>query len=100
MPAYLSLVSGLSVEMQEGVAREGIRRRVMAGCICFILSFRRSSVLGASATLLGSWLRSFQVELFGATISIAQLAGAVIIRWVCIAGLLPISGSIASGACR
>jgi cytochrome c-type biogenesis protein len=93
MPAYLSLVSGLSVEeMQDGVAREGIRRRVMAGCIGFVLGFSTVFiVLGASATLLGSWLRSFRIDLFGATIGIAQLAGVVIILMgLHIAGLLPI----------
>lgn len=81
MPAYLSLVSGLTVEeMQESGASGLVRRRVMAGCIGFVLGFSTIFVvLGASATLLGQWLRTFQFHVFGASIGVAQLAGLVII---------------------
>jgi len=93
MPAYLSLVSGLSVEeMQEGDAPAGIRRRVVSGCLGFVAGFSTVFVLlGASATMLGQVLRTWQVEVLGVELGVAQIAGVVIILMgLHIAGLLPI----------
>ena len=40
MPAYLSLISGISVEeMQEGSDDHQLRRRVMRSCVGFVLGF-------------------------------------------------------------
>ena len=43
MPAYLSLISGITVEeMQEGgegVGKGALRRRVMRSCVAFVLGF-------------------------------------------------------------
>lgn len=93
MPAYLSLISGLSVEeIQDGRSVERVRRRVISGCIGFVLGFSTVFVaLGASATVLGQLLRRFQVDLFGMSVGIAQVAGLVIILMgLHIAGLAPI----------
>jgi len=93
MPAYLSLISGLSVEeIQDGRSIDNVRRRVIAGCVGFVLGFSTIFVaLGASATVLGQILRRFQVDVFGHSVGIAQLAGVVIvIMGLHIAGLAPI----------
>lgn len=81
MPAYLSLVSGVSVEELRARADEGvIRRRVMLAAGSFVAGFSVVFVvLGASATLLGRWLRAFRIELFGLEIGIHQIAGLVIV---------------------
>ncbi|MCL4683758.1 cytochrome c biogenesis protein CcdA [Myxococcota bacterium] len=81
MPAYLSLVSGVSVEELRARAGEGvIRRRVMLAAGSFVAGFSVIFVvLGASATLLGRWLRAFRLDLFGLEVGIHQLAGLVII---------------------
>jgi cytochrome c-type biogenesis protein len=81
MPAYLSLVSGVSVEELRARASEGeVRRRVMIAAFAFVGGFSAVFVLlGASATLAGRWLRAFRLELFGLDVGIAQLAGLVII---------------------
>ena len=53
MPAYLSLISGVSVEeMQEAVEHEPrMRRRVLLACLGFVAGFSTVFiVLGASAT--------------------------------------------------
>jgi len=81
MPAYLSLVSGVSVEELRARAGEGvIRQRVMLAAGSFVAGFSVIFVvLGASATLLGRWLRAFRLDLFGLEVGIHQLAGLVII---------------------
>lgn len=81
MPAYLSLISGVSVEeLRARAADAPLRRRVMRASLAFVLGFSSVFVvLGASATLLGRWLRAFRLELFGVEIGVAQLAGLVII---------------------
>ncbi len=81
MPAYLSLISGVSVqELAEAGQRGSDRARVMEACLGFVCGFSAVFiVLGASAFALGRVLRSFQIELFGLSIGIAQLAGLVII---------------------
>lgn len=81
MPAYLSLVSGVSVEELRASAQDGVvRRRVMLAAGSFVAGFSVIFiVLGASATLLGRWLRAFRLDLFGLEIGIHQIAGLVII---------------------
>jgi cytochrome c-type biogenesis protein len=78
LPAYLSLVSGLSMEeMRSDASANAVRRRVMSAAFAFVCGF--SVVLGASATLLGRVLRSFRIEVFGLDIGISQIAGVLII---------------------
>jgi len=81
MPAYLSLVSGVSVEELRARASEGaVRRRVMIAALGFVGGFSAVFVvLGASATVAGRWLRAFRVDLFGLEIGIGQIAGLVIV---------------------
>lgn len=81
LPAYLSLVSGISVEelRTQGSERE-VRRRVMTASLAFVLGFSAVFViLGASATLLGRMLRTFRLEIFGTELGFAQIAGVLII---------------------
>lgn len=81
LPAYLSLVSGISVDelRSQGSQRE-VRARVMLASLAFVLGFSGVFVvLGASATLLGRVLRGFRLELLGTEIGVAQIAGLVII---------------------
>lgn len=81
MPAYLSLVSGVSVEeMRDPEAAHGLRGRVMRASLAFVLGFSTIFIiLGASATLLGRWLRTLRVDAFGFDLGINQLAGVIII---------------------
>jgi len=105
MPAYLSLISGISVnDLAQGPAaagpvgaaaapagaplsdedaaraRRAQRARVMEACIGFVCGFSLVFiVLGASAFALGRVLRSWHVTVFGLELGIAQLAGIVII---------------------
>jgi len=81
MPAYLSLISGVSVQdLGEGAADGEQRARVMEACLGFVSGFSAVFiVLGASAFALGRVLRGFRLELFGYELGIAQLAGVVII---------------------
>lgn len=97
MPAYLSLISGISVhdlaqassrtdspagdaEPERSNARQTQRARVMEACIGFVCGFSAVFiVLGASAFALGRVLRSWSIEIYGFELGIAQLAGLVII---------------------
>jgi cytochrome c-type biogenesis protein len=81
MPAYLSLISGLSVEeLREGEVGNDLRRRVLLGCAGFVAGFSTVFILlGASATALGRVLQTWRLELFGFEISAVQVAGVVII---------------------
>ena len=93
MPAYLSLVSGITVdEMAEGKGEGGIRRRVLLGCTGFVAGFSTIFVLlGASATAIGRILQTWRVELLGVEIGAVQVAGAVIVLMgLHMTGLLPI----------
>ncbi len=93
MPAYLSLISGVSVEqMQDGAADPLLRRRVMRACLGFVLGFSTVFILlGASATALGQVLRTWRADLFGLEIGLGQLAGVVIVLMgLHIAGWLPL----------
>ncbi len=95
MPAYLSMVSGVSVEEMRdaaGADRGRTRRRVMGSALAFVLGFSTVFVLlGVSATLLGTRLRMWHLVIFGWEFGIAQLAGLVIVAMgLHLAGLLPI----------
>ena len=63
MPAYLSLVSGLSLdELRRGGDDRALRTRVLRGCLAFCAGFSTVFVvLGASATALGRVLRGMRV---------------------------------------
>ncbi len=94
MPAYISLISGVSVEdIQAHEAEDpALRHKVMLHSLGFVLGFSSIFViLGASATALGRVLRVWHFELFGVSVGVAQLAGVVIILMgLHIAGWLPI----------
>ena len=93
MPAYLSLISGITVdEMMEGKGEGSIRRRVLRGCAGFVAGFSTVFVLlGASATAIGRVLQTWRVELLGVEIGAVQIAGAVIVLMgLHMTGLLPI----------
>jgi len=81
MPAYLSLISGVSVaELGEGASNREQRARVMEACFGFVSGFSAVFIiLGASAFALGRVLRVWRLDLFGYELGIAQLAGLVII---------------------
>lgn len=93
LPAYLSLISGLSVEeMQEAEGDGALRRRVLVSCGGFVAGFSTVFVaLGASATAVGRVLRTWNGEILGWEFGAAQIAGLVIIAMgLHIAGLLPL----------
>lgn len=102
MPAYLSLISGVSVEGlgsarpkggEPGEAAGGTQRgRVMRACLGFVLGFSTVFIiLGASAFALGRILRSWHLDLFGFEIGIAQIAGLLIFFFgLHMAGLLKV----------
>jgi len=81
MPAYLSLISGVTVEeLRHDESRAGLRRRVLLGCTGFVGGFSTVFVLlGASATTLGHWLQAWRLQIGGVSIGVAQLAGLVIV---------------------
>lgn len=81
LPAYLSLVSGMSVEeLRSEAPGNAVRRRVMSAAFAFVCGFSVVFVvLGASATLLGRVLRSFRLEVLGLEIGVSQIAGVLII---------------------
>lgn len=94
MPAYLSLISGISVEeMQEGVGDAEMRRHVMRGCFGFVCGFSVVFVLmGVGAVAVGQTIRSWRADLFGIEFGIAQLAGLLIVLLgLHMTGLVPIS---------
>jgi cytochrome c-type biogenesis protein len=81
MPAYLSLVSGLSVdEMREGHTDTELRRRVMRACLGFVSGFSIVFVvMGIGAVAVGHVVRTWRLSLFGLELGISQLAGVVIL---------------------
>jgi len=80
MPAYLSLVSGISVEELQQGAAVGMRRRVMLACLCFVAGFSAVFVLmGVGAVAAGHALRTWRAEIFGLEFGAAQIAGLVVI---------------------
>jgi cytochrome c-type biogenesis protein len=81
LPAYLSLVSGVSVEeMQEGGCDAALRRRVLRACLGFVLGFSLVFVvMGAGAVAAGHLLRTWRLELLGLEFGAAEIAGVVVI---------------------
>lgn len=95
LPAYLSLISGISVEeMQEGEGAGGrvVRRRVMLACVGFVCGFSSIFVLmGAGAVAAGHVLRTWRAEILGFEFGVAQIAGLLIILLgLHMTGLVPI----------
>ncbi len=80
LPAYLSLVSGVSVEeLRAGDDTEKLRARIRRGSLGFVAGFSAVFVLlGASASAIGGFLASFRIELFGLRIGAVEIAGLVI----------------------
>ncbi len=94
MPAYLSLLSGVSVEaLSDADARAAVRGRVLRGCAGFVAGFSTIFVLlGASATTVSRALRSFAFELGPFTITLDQIAGLLIVLMgLHLMGVLPIA---------
>jgi cytochrome c-type biogenesis protein len=81
MPAYLSLISGVSVEeMADGAGDRALRRRVMRACWGFVLGFSTVFILmGIGAVAIGHSIRTWRADLFGIEFGIAQLAGVLIV---------------------
>lgn len=93
MPAYLSLISGVSVEeMREGCGDSALRRRVLIASLGFVGGFTFIFVLlGASAFAVGTALRTWHASLFGVEFGISQIAGVIVVLLgLHMAGLLPI----------
>ncbi len=93
MPAYLSLVSGISVEeMQIGATDAVVRRRVMGACLAFVFGFSCVFVLmGAGAVAAGHVLRTWQAELFGVQFGFVQIAGVfIVLLGLHMTGVVPI----------
>jgi len=81
MPAYLSLISGISLEeMQEGQDDAGLRRRVMRACLGFVSGFSAVFiVMGVGAVAAGHVLRTWRAEIFGVAFGVTEIAGVLII---------------------
>ena len=81
LPAYLSLISGISVEeMQEDGGDRRLRRKVMRACIGFVSGFSVVFVLmGVGAVAVGQVVRTWRADLFGWEFGVSQIAGAVIV---------------------
>lgn len=93
MPAYLSLISGISVDEMRAPSDDGaLRRKVLWGCSGFVAGFSTVFVLlGASATVIGRGLLTWRVELFGLPVTAATIAGLVIVLMgLHLMGVLPI----------
>lgn len=81
LPAYLSLISGISVEeMQEGMDASGVRGRVMRACFGFVTGFSLVFVLmGVGAVAAGHVLRTWRASVLGVEFGVSQIAGVVIV---------------------
>ncbi len=93
MPAYLSLVSGISVEeMEQGLHNHELRRQVMRACLGFVLGFSVVFItLGIGAVALGQTVRAWRLEIWGIEMGVAQLAGVLImVLGLHMTGLVPI----------
>ena len=94
MPAYLSLISGISVEdMEHGSHDAQQRRRVMRACTGFVLGFSAVFILmGVGAVAVGHTLRTWRLDVLGLEIGAAQIAGALIVLLgLHMTGLIPIA---------
>ena len=93
MPAYLSLISGISVEeMQSGTYDSLLRRRVMRACLGFVSGFSAVFVLmGVGAVTAGRVLRSWRGEFLGVEFGVAQIAGlAIVLLGLHMTGITPL----------
>ena len=93
LPAYLSLVSGVSVEeIQEGAGDAALRRRVLRACLGFVCGFSLIFVLmGAGAVAAGHLLRTWRVGFLGLEFGAVEIAGLVVIALgLHMTGLTPI----------
>ena len=93
LPAYLSLVSGLSVdEMREGHTDTALRRRVMRACLGFVCGFSLVFIaMGVGAVAVGHVVRTWRFSLLGLEVGIPQIAGVVIVALgLHMAGITPI----------
>jgi cytochrome c-type biogenesis protein len=94
MPAYLSLISGISVEeMEAGVADAALRGRVLRACLGFVLGFSLVFiVMGIGAVAIGHTVRTWHIVLFGLEIGVTQIAGAlIVVLGLHMTGLVPIA---------
>lgn len=99
MPAYLSFVTGLSMEELAGKAGEGEGSgedrgaQVLRDAAMFVLGFSAIFILiGASAAVLGRSVSGFQAELLGIRITPVRIAGVIIVLFgLHLAGVLRIS---------
>jgi cytochrome c-type biogenesis protein len=93
MPAYLSLISGITVEeLREGSERGPVRRRVMGACLGFVCGFSLVFVvMGLSAVGLGHLLRTARWSILGLEFGVAQIAGLLVIGLgLHMTGLVPV----------
>ncbi len=93
MPAYLSIVSGLSVEdLQTGLVDAQLRRRILRSCLGFVLGFSAVFVvMGIGAVAVGHVVRTWRAELFGVEFGVSQVVGVVIVLFgLHMTGLVPI----------
>jgi cytochrome c-type biogenesis protein len=93
MPAYLSLISGISVEeMQDGIHDSVLRRRVMRACFGFVSGFSAVFVLmGIGAVAIGHTIRTWRAEIWGLEFGVAQIAGLfIVLLGLHMTGLVPI----------
>jgi cytochrome c-type biogenesis protein len=93
LPAYLSLLSGVSVEaLSDADARAAVRGRVLRGCAGFVAGFSTVFVLlGATATTVSRALRGFALEIGPLSITLVDVAGALIVLMgLHLMGVLPV----------
>jgi cytochrome c-type biogenesis protein len=93
LPAYLSLISGITVEeLREAPALGAVRRRVMSACLGFVSGFSLVFVvMGLGAVGLGQLLRTARWQVFGFEFGVAQIAGLVVILFgLHMTGLVPL----------
>jgi cytochrome c-type biogenesis protein len=93
LPAYLSLISGITVEeLRESPDRRPVRRRVMRACAGFVCGFSIVFVLmGLGAVGIGHLLRTARWELLGFEFGVTQLAGLLVILFgLHMTGLVPL----------